>query len=143
VAIYLGGGGGEAVPLLSEFLSREPVELPEGVEKRLRFSGAIVRDPTTGRLVTIRGPVDLSKYETFEMTLTSPDTGLPIKVQGFTLLVSEEDGIPTVDKPLNIVSKRLAMALAADLKSGDYLKRLYRITAIEERPKTRYQVVVE
>jgi hypothetical protein len=77
------------------------------------------------------------------MTLTSPDTGLPVKVQGFTLLVSEEDGIPTVDKPLNIVSKRLAMALAADLKSGDYLKRLYRITAIEERPKTRYQVVVE
>lgn len=124
---------------LREMTSREVCELELGIEKALMFEAAEVQDLATGRVVRLEGPINLDRYGPFPMKLTNPRTGLAVNVPGVRLWVKDEDGV-TVEKPLNIVSKRLIGRLHADLESGDIFKYGYHITAIEKPPKTRYQV---
>lgn len=127
---------------LRDVRSREPTELPDGVERILRFGGVVVRHLASGREVKLHGKVNLDEYGTIDMTFTSPTTARLTTVQGISFQVIEEDGVK-VDKPLNVISKRLLEQLMPDLEDGSYLKQRYRITAIGKAPKRRYQVVRE
>ena len=127
-----------AIPL-SGLTNNEVVPLPEGVEKILVFGGAVVVDVGTQKEITVTGPLDLNKHGARAMSFTHPVTGAQITRPGVTLLVKEEDGKP-VNKPLNILSKRLIAQISADLANGDYLKYRYHITAVGAAPTTHYTV---
>jgi len=94
----------------------------------------------SGNPVFVTGPVDLHKYGDLMFTFISPRTGQSQTRPGVTLHVSEEDG-KAVNKPLNIISKRLLEQLIPDLASGVYLTTLYAITASGPPPNTTYEVV--
>jgi len=128
---------------LRDLVSREVVELPEGVEKVLVFSGVQIRELATGREVTLREEVNLDLYGPVTMRFTSPATGLETSRPGIRFLVVEEDGEEVPEKPLNVISVRLLERLKPDLESGAYLRYRYRITAVGAAPKTQYQVVRE
>jgi hypothetical protein len=119
--------------------SREPLELVDGQEVMLRFSGVEVTSLDTGQVLVLRGPVDLTRYGPVEMRYTNPRTTLPDTASGIRLLVSERDGEP-VDMPWNVISKRVYTQLRGDLASGAYLQLVYGVTASGAAPKTRYQV---
>ena len=127
---------------LKDLVSKEVVELPEGVTKSLVFEGVQVMHLDSNQAVEIQGPVDLSAHGALLMQFTSPVTGETLTRPGVTLIVKEEDGLP-VRKPLNIISKRLIAQLAPDLADGSYLKQRYRILATDLPPKTRYSVTRE
>ena len=124
---------------LRDMVSREVVELPEGEEKLLAFGSIEVNDMARGELVRLTGPVDLDHYGAFPMELTNPRTGLKARVDGVRFWVTEEDGVK-VDKPLNVVSRRLIGQLHGDLESGAIFSQRYAITSLGTPPKTVYQV---
>lgn len=124
---------------LKDLVSKEVVELPEGVTKVLVFEGVQVMNLALNQLVEIQGPVDLDAHGAVDMAFTSAATGETLKRPGITLIVKEEDG-EIVHKPLNVISKRLIAQLAPDLADGSYLKQRYQILATDAPPKTRYSV---
>ena len=124
---------------LREMVSREIVELPDGEEKLLVFYAVEANDLALGQLVRLTGPVDLDRYGAFPMELTNPRTGLKARVDGVRFWVSEENGLK-VDKPLNVVSKRLIGQLHGDLASGEIFRTRYAITSVGAPPRTDYQV---
>ena len=124
---------------LREMVSREIVELPDGEEKQLVFYAVEANDLALGQLVRLTGPVDLDRYGAFPMELTNPRTGLKVRIDGVRLWVREENG-HVVDKPLNVVSKRLIGQLHGDLESGEIFRTRYAITGVGAPPRTEYQV---
>ena len=124
---------------LFDLVSREVAELPNGVEKSYRFAGVEVWSKALKAPVAVKGPVPFQDYEGIDMELTNPRTGMKDKVKGIRFLVTEEDG-QKVDKPLNVVSKRLIAQLQYDLENGQFTRLLYRITAVGASPKTTYHV---
>jgi len=130
-----------AIPI-SGLVSKEVTALPEGIEKTLRFGGVIVTDMNTKLEVELHGPVDLTRYGSRTMMFTDPATGLPKAAPGITFLVIREDG-QVVNRPLNIISKRLIESLHGDLATGSYLKTQYKIIATGPAPSTRYAITRE
>ncbi len=102
----------------ASFPNREVVELPTDVTKRLRF----------------RAPIDF-----YSATITNRE-GASVPVRGLTFHVVEEDG-RMVEKPLNVISKRLLAALAPYEADGRIFKLLLTITARGEPPKTEFEVL--
>lgn len=124
---------------LRDFVSKEICELTIGIVKILAFSGVEVRNLDTDEVIRIEGPISLDRFGTFPMKLTNPRTRMKVEVPGVRMWVDEEDG-EKVEKPLNVVSKRLIGQLHGDLESGAYMNTRYQILAIEPPPKTRYQI---
>ena len=126
---------------LAEFVSREPLELPEGEEILLRFRAAELRDMETGANTLVNGPASLERFGTIEMMITNRVTGLKQMVAGVRFITSHINGVEQ-QMPLNSVSKRLIGLLKPFIESGDLFKSEFGITAIGMAPRRKFTLRV-